>query len=570
MLPGYSVISWHLNSIPKPLLHRTFIATAPAAPTDLIMSSPPGLQLATTSNSRYTIHDMPAELFDEILALISVADISSLSRTCRTLHSYLSPRVYHTQDWYWKDDHPSPPYHLLLRTLLSNPRLTGYVKVVKLRGGGIVREEGWNRGYWLDTPSGLEPLKRARSIWKIGQCPETFFTPGEIQAIHDLVSYTTVCEAYKRDAVQEFNRGNVDVMVALILQHTQAIEHLDLGFGYLQHAEFVPRTFQYLMNCTTAIAPYPHLTSATLGSDGMQTLEDVWLGLDLFRLFLYLPKLVQMETMFLEPVIFAWPSPTKTPQAMILSTLELRNTTASEDTLGMILSCTPNLKHLVYDHHRMVALGMSHWKSYQQLLWSGAARPQVLLHGPRLSKALAHVKDTLQSLVLKVRFEGEVQIDIKDLRNTNYLCGLIGRVSGLERMPKLTSLEISWVLLLGWQADYDGQPGILKKGPDIPEADIIGFSWPNILPPTMQLLRIRDDLSDFSHYPHQSIDQISLVKSLLISRETYFEALARVDFVSVRNFFYDHGLLPTILGEKLPELCHARGIASVAVRERCP
>lgn len=39
--------------------------------------------------------------------------------------------------------------------------------------------------------------------------------------------------------MEELDRGNIDVFVALLVGRLQAIEHLDLSFGYLHRAVFL-------------------------------------------------------------------------------------------------------------------------------------------------------------------------------------------------------------------------------------------------------------------------------------------------------------------------------------------
>jgi hypothetical protein len=515
-----------------------------------------------------SIFDIPAELLEEILSLLQIADLSRLSRACVILHSFLTPRVYHTQDWYWEDDHPSPPYHLLLRTLLSNVQLAGYVKVLKLRGGAIVKEEAWKQGYRDDEDDGWLLTNGAQTVWTVGQCLDMLYTPQEIQAVTSVLSSISSYGNYREEAIQEFERGNVDVIIALILQQVRAIEHLDLGFGYLHRSKFIPRTLRHLLY-SKAIIAFPHLVSANLALDGPRSPEFIRLDLDIFRPLFTLQRLAKLDTILSEPTVFAWPSPTEVPHAVWLSTLVLRSSTASEATLEMILSCTPNLKRLVYDHHRMVGMCDPHWECCEEFVRRERTIPTVLLHGPRLSKALAHVKDTLESLVLKVRFTSDVWTEFKDLQNSQYLCGMIGRVSGLEMMPKLTTLDISWVLLLGWEPDYEWSPGMLLARTFIPEADTAGFPWSTIMPPNIQVLRIRDDLSDFWHYPHRSFDVNSLVKSIVSNHKRYFRALIRLDFVYISKWPYGQYRGSPELFETLTGICQRHGILTSTVQESC-
>ncbi|KAF1849907.1 uncharacterized protein K460DRAFT_400007 [Cucurbitaria berberidis CBS 394.84] len=520
-----------------------------------------------------TLIDIPAELLEEILSSLSVSDYSTLSRTCKILHTFFSPRIYHTVNWSWEDDQPSPPYHLLLRTLLGNARLASYVKVLKSRGGGIVRREEWETGDCdYDSNSGWRPIESARSIWLDGRRAKSSFKSTDVHRVINLISSIASSSAHKREWILEFDRGNVDVIMALILHQIQDIERLDLGFGFMQRSKFIPRVFRHLIDAQKSIAVFPHLISVDLGVDGPHTPSGIWSDLDQSRLFFYLPKITFFNTIFLEPSVFAWPSPSITPRSESLLSLTLRKCTASEDTLEKILSCTPQLRHLVYDHYRMVACGIPHWESYKELCWTGTVRPKVLVHGPRLSKALAHVQSTLESLVLKVRFKSKGYYDIKDLGNTDYFCCLVGRVTGFDKMPNLTSLEISWALLLGWDPDFEEVQASYRldfdsQDPFTLDPGVDHFPWPAILPSTIQTLRLRDDLSDFSHYPYRKIDPINLLEHLLYARKSSLRALARVEFLFIWNQWYGREGWPKVLMKKLLDTCKRDGIKCRILQE---
>lgn len=99
---------------------------------------------------------LPIELLENVLVDLQIDDVSSLSRTCKDAHRYLSPRVYHSIHWCWKDGRACPPYHLLLRSLLSNPSLASHVKTINLRGGVLSkRVHGRNNISVIATTTGF-------------------------------------------------------------------------------------------------------------------------------------------------------------------------------------------------------------------------------------------------------------------------------------------------------------------------------------------------------------------------------------------------------------------------------
>ncbi|KAF2131806.1 hypothetical protein P153DRAFT_395107 [Dothidotthia symphoricarpi CBS 119687] len=325
-----------------------------------------------------TLIDIPVELLEDALSPLSISDLYSLSRTCKALRRYLSPRIYHTIDWSWTDGQPCPPYGLLLRTLLGHAALASYIKVIRLRGGGIINSTGLQESSCDEYYSSDELFKPSRSIWSDGRQVKSVFGPTSMRKVGNLISTIASTDAPEHEWKKEFERGNIDVITK--------------------------------------------------------------------------------------------------------------------------------------DFHSR----------------------------PRLSKALAHVKNTLESLVLKVRFECDMWREIKDPWGDYHLCGLVGRVTGINEMPKLTNLEVSWALLLGWnpylgrgRAGDDSHSNLPKSF--MHDADIGQFPWSTILPPSIETVCFRDDLSDFTHYTFERSSVINLVEHLLKSRDDHFEALVRVDFFCIWN-----------------------------------
>ena len=69
-----------------------------------------------------------------------------------------------------------------------------------------------------------------------------------------------------RSWIQEFKRGNIDVFVALLLSQLPALENLNLGYGYLHRATFLPTMLQHLAfhRHTTF---FPNLPFVTMAAD---------------------------------------------------------------------------------------------------------------------------------------------------------------------------------------------------------------------------------------------------------------------------------------------------------------
>jgi hypothetical protein len=525
---------------------------------------------------------LPIELLENVLVDLEIDDISSLSRTCKDAHRYLSPRVYHSINWCWKDDHQCPPYHLLLRTLLSNPSLASHVKAINLQGGGIIKKSAWDEEGFSNCCDDWVPVIKARSIWADGQRRRVSFNTGDWQRIKAVVSRIATHQGAVNQWLHELYRGNVDATVALLVRQCQKIERLHLGFALVHHSVFLQKVFRQLIDVCKTRVVFPHLASAVLGLDGPATPWNTIVDLDLIRLFFFLPNLARLETIFTEPVVFGWPSPTLTPQTQSLSSMILRKCTTSEKILEKILRCTPNLKNLVYDFRRMVATGSPHWETCKENEEQGEVlqarnytercqitTPKIIFQCHYLSKALAHVKSTLESLEVMIRFEHDVWTEVWDPLNSQYLCCLVGRVKGLDQMPKLKSLKMPWVFLVGWRAvvthciDFESMDDPLFFG------SIDPCPWPTLLPPSLERIQFRDDMISFRNYGEARIDPEDLLNQLLLVRIPQFSALVRVDFVFTWTNAYGSDRWPLQQMERLVSLCERNGLKSEVFRQDC-
>jgi hypothetical protein len=203
-------------------------------------------------------------------------------------------------------------------------------------------------------------------------------------------------------------------------------------------------------------------------------------------------------------------------------------------TLERLLSCTPALKHLHYDHVRSVGWGSPQWADYdmyspmppyvsnieerrRQCAECGKATQslkQDFFHCKHLDAALEHVKDTRESLVLKFNFDAEYIEQIYDLHPGHRvtLCGTIGHLTIRPSMPLLRSVEAPWCAFFGWEADF---PEHLSKwwtssslaaefplhsSPETWEFEQ-RFDWAAVLPLSSLLhLVLRDNLKRFDCY----------------------------------------------------------------------
>jgi hypothetical protein len=199
------------------------------------------------------------------------------------------------------------------------------------------------------------------------------------------------------------------------------------------------------------------------------------------------------------------------PTASSLSTLILRKSSICERTIGQLLACTPRLKHLTYDHWRYID-----WD------WPGFGGDRQI-RCRLLNMALSHVKDSLESLIIKVRFVS-CEVEPPNHENSDYPCSISGRLNVIRSMRKLRSVEVPWLLLHNW--DSEVPPTV----------------WTDILPYTLQSLCIRDDLCAKYAYPWMPPREdivYNHVSVLLNIKSRYFPQLRRVSFTYIWDCYIE-------------------------------
>lgn len=186
------------------------------------------------------------EITHLVLSFLDQQDASRVSRTCKRLRTIALPHIYRTVHWTWKVQKAHnletvlPSMHLLLRSLMENPRLGDYVDRVQLQknaDGFPPRTEGtlWNP---------------CRSPWVVHSEIAT-----AIQLIEhfDLASPREIHPALQR--VQPFfvaspdhwsealNRGDVQAYLALTLAFLPKLRSLVLSTDSTSNSRFVGSLF---------------------------------------------------------------------------------------------------------------------------------------------------------------------------------------------------------------------------------------------------------------------------------------------------------------------------------------
>jgi hypothetical protein len=73
--------------------------------------------------------------------------------------------------------------------------------------------------------------------------------------------------------MEELERGNVEVIIALFVGRLQEREHLDIGFGLLRHAVFLLAMPRHLNFHRSGKYLYNELRRVALGIDALQSSE---------------------------------------------------------------------------------------------------------------------------------------------------------------------------------------------------------------------------------------------------------------------------------------------------------
>jgi hypothetical protein len=223
----------------------------------------------------------------------------------------------------------------------------------------------WQRqtGRIRQTHAQLQPLNLTQSIGETAHIQAVILQHDYLTKVAAAVYGIEIPGHPFSSWMQELKRGNIDVFVALLLSQLPALENLDLGYGYLHRATFIPKMLCHLAFYRPT-SFFPNLASITMAADAPYSPIGFWAHLDLTRPLFYLPSIHTIDAMMTEPVIFAWPSSTLIPNLPSLSRLVLRKATLMPRTLGKLLACTPRLQHLSYEHVRSVAWGSPQWADY--------------------------------------------------------------------------------------------------------------------------------------------------------------------------------------------------------------
>jgi len=342
--------------------------------------------------------------------------------------------------------------------MLAHPRLTDYVKYVRFRNC------------------------KQTSIWTVKPSND------ELQSIINLVRTSGLANSYpirrdddetralgdKEPWLQDIWEGQIELYQALLVSRLPNLKFLQIGMDATFGLEYISAILHYTLfsaNPQPGFSMYRQLQKVELCSGFYR--RDLS-GYDMFRHaasdvlpFFYLPSLQEFTAVIpLDDFPFSWPS--VPPRADTLRILRLQRCHMKEKELGQLLAATPKLVVLEYDFCCQV--GYSGDRSIQILDCNG------------LDYALAHVKESLETLRVSVHFYGCSTSHYFDPR---LLFATKGVLNSLKDFERLVEIEIPFPLLL--RSDFKCDDPMVKS-----------------LPLSIQSVILRDDMGSYTYLAWRS------------------------------------------------------------------
>ena len=420
--------------------------------------------------------DLPLELFQSLLLLyLTKKELSILSRTSTHLRTAIEPILYREIRWKWQKDTPQqPPIHLLVRTVMSRPRLAMFIEHLDL--GGIKPRTAWKTCPY--RPRSYLPAGPSTSIYDTESLSS--FSHKEMNAIEESSLWS--CLTSKDLWLQELRRGEVDIFVAVLLSQLPSLKRLTLGSDFQRDTPFIGEIISSSNSGSTPKQLFPALESVTYSNDIVQDLDVAYHFVHLNQVLpLFYMGSLRSLSISLPPLAITWPQD-EIPKSHLTS-LVLSHSQLSEENLGHLLMATPRLRSLEYHSHFDIDSGGRPGRTHLDYYDCN-----------RLDESLAHVKESLERLVLSVRFSS-LQSDVA----LGGFQGMNHKVQSLQHFKKLQDCVIPFIMLLGW--DYDAKIAI-----------------GDLLPSNLEKICFTDDLDIFGACEWTDEGFLELIRSYLERR----------------------------------------------------
>lgn len=390
--------------------------------------------------------DLPFDLLSYTLDLLARKEYYSLAQTCRFLSEEAVPRLYRNLRFtVTASGSCARRLACLLRTLLERPNLRSHTVSFKLLGTQFC----WTKSDpWSGDQSG-----RA-NLWGLDDCPNL--------SMSQLTIASNMFYQFLDDDMQQsqpqFRGRCADALAILVLTQFTQVRSLELSEGFLRYSLFLPQVLKRIDYL------FPQLEHITLGDQSLAPSANVaYMDLNLIRPIFYSPTITAFECSMSQPWCFYW-GKARSPRSDTLTSLTLFRTNISRATLGELLSATPRLKYLRFEHEFTFNSTSSTGPTLSPYLGLG-----------ELNTALFPIRNTLEECHLLLRLgPGSISTTEYPLASVRFPA-IQGTLTMLKFMPRLVKVEVPMTMLLGWH------PGFAAK-------------LEEVLPHGIEDLTLRDDL----------------------------------------------------------------------------
>lgn len=272
----------------------------------------------------------PLEIYEMIARFLSERDLSALSLTSKYHRSCTEPTLYEEIRWNYEDfDRSRPQYywapiHLLLRTLMSRPKLASCIQ-----------------GFTINCSTGAPHSM----IWRRGE-PE--YSTEDMSRAKSLIKSLNLLKA--EEWIIDLKRGDVDLFLGLLFSMLTNLRRFYLSIKYQQVCKFY---FGELLERSVTENSLCSLETIQYGDSGASS----------YALGDYLCSIQRQSAIDMRQVdlLFSIPSLKHISMSLAnnpfqpsfsftgLSSLDLHHSSVSPSGLGKILLATPCLKSLKYD-----------------------------------------------------------------------------------------------------------------------------------------------------------------------------------------------------------------------------
>ena len=344
--------------------------------------------------------------------------------------------------------------------------------IENLELGGVKARTAWKACPY--RPRSYISAGLSTSIWDTEW--QSKFSSVDMDAIEE--SILSLCPPSKDLWLQELRRGEVDIFVALLLSQLPKLQRLTLGSDFQCSTPFLGEVMSSNIGSTPKQL-FPALQSVTYSNDIAQDFDIAYHVFDPNQVLpLFCMESLHTLNMSLPPLVVTWPQD-EIPKSFLTS-LVLSHSQISEENLGHLLMATPQLKSLEYHSHFDIDSGGRPGRTHLDYY-----------DCKRLDESLAHVMETLERLVLSVKFSS-LQSDVA----LGGFQGINHKVQSLQHFKKLKECMIPFIMLLGW--DYDAK-----------------ITISDLLPSTLENICFTDDLDELGACEWTDEGFLQLIESYL-------------------------------------------------------